>query len=190
MDQSVIEEIGKAARGCWAILMGNRADAIHIDGSAAAVVTSFIPLLIALAVQASLGVPMPQGFIGPPTLSLLLHLLLTSVAGFAGVYSYLRARGSHTTTDLGQYIAAHNWASFFFLVASLLFGLLLPVVAGIVMLVASLVFFVRAADYLIDVRGTDLILLIGAQFLVMMMAGVVIIVLGALIPGIGFQVVG
>lgn len=188
MDQSVINEIGNAARGCWGIVSGNRVEAIQIDGSAAAVVTSFIPLLIALGVQASLGIPMPEEFVAPPTLSLLFHLLLISIAGFAGVYGFLRTRG--VPTDMGQYIVAHNWVNFFFMVITLVASLILPFVASLVMTVASVLFFVRAADYLIDVRGTNLVLMVGAQLLMMMMAGVLIIVVGAFIPGVGFHVIG
>lgn len=186
--RDLINELGSAARGCWGILMGDRIAANQIDGSLGGVATSFIPLLIALALQAMFLLPLPADVIAPPTVFVLLHLLAISIAGFAGVYGYLRARGAMIVME--QYIVAHNWSNLFFLVIALVLSFLLPgMIGSTIMFVATTLFYFRAASFLLGINGPDVILMIGAQFLTMVAGVIALMILGMIIPGIGFQVV-
>lgn len=186
---SLIEEIVTAARGCWGILAGNRLAANKLDGSWSGVITSIIAALMALGAQSMLHLPLPADVIAPAPVLVLLHLVAVNVAGFYGVFLFLRTKGK--PFDIGSYIAAHNWSNFFFLVIALLLTFVLPGMMGsLVITIATAVFYVRAASFLLGISGADLVLMIGAQLLAMLGSIVLLMVIGGIIPGLGFQIVG
>jgi hypothetical protein len=186
---SLIEEIIAAARGCWGILAGNRAMANQLDGSWSGVATSTISVLVALGAQAMLQLPLPADVIAPMPLLVLFHLLAINIAGFYGVYLFLRTKGK--PFDIASYIAAHNWSNFFFLIIALLLTFVLPgLIGSLIITIATAVFYVRAAAFLLDIRGPDLALMIGAQLLAMLGCLVVLMFLGGIIPGLGFRIIG
>lgn len=186
---SLIEEIVAAARGCWGILSGNRLEANRIDGSLAGIATSAIAVLISFGAQAMLRLPLPADVIAPMPLLVLLHLLAVNVAGFYGVYLFLRMKGN--LGDFGSYITAHNWSNFFFLIIALPLAIVLPGLFGsLIITIATAVFYFRAANFLLDIRGPDLILMIGAQLLAMLACIIVLMFLGGIIPGLGFRIIG
>ena len=183
-----MDEMVAAARGCWGILIGDREAARHyIDGSLGGAVASFIPLLVVLTVQAMFALPLPADVIPPAKVFILVHLIVLSLAGFAGVYGFLRVRGH--PVELEKYVVAHNWINLFFLALATILGLFgIGFIGTIIMIVATLVFYVRAADFLLHVRGPDIVLMIGAQFLTMIASVIALTIIGAVIPGVGFQI--
>jgi len=187
ISNNLIDEIVAAARGCWGILVGDRIAANRIDGSWSGVATSVIAALMALGAQAMLQLPLPADVIAPMPLLVLFHLLAVNIAGFYGVYLFLRTKGK--PFDLGSYITAHNWSNFFFLIIALLLAFVLPgLIGSFVITIATTVFYVRAASFVLDIRGADLALMIGAQLLAMLACIIVLMVLGGIIPGLGFHI--
>lgn len=186
---SLIEEIIAAARGCWGILAGNQALANGLDGSWSGVATSAIAVLMALGAQAMLQLPLPADVIAPIPLLVLFHLLAVNIAGFYGVYLFLRTKGK--PFDIASYIAAHNWSNFFFLIFALILTFALPgLIGSLIITIATAVFYVRAASLLLGIRGPDLVLMVGAQLIAMLGCIIVLMILGGIIPGLGFRIIG
>jgi len=186
---NLIEEIMAAARGCWGIVSGNRRMADEIDGSWSGVSTSFIAILMALGAQAMLELPLPADVAAPMPLFVLFHLLAVNLAGFYGVYLFLRTKGR--PFDFGSYVSAHNWSNFFFLVLALLLAFVLPgLIGSLVISVITALFYIRAASFLLDIRGPDVVLMIGAQLLTMFVCVVALMLIGGLVPGVGFHILG
>ncbi|MGJ8527471.1 hypothetical protein [Maritalea sp.] len=186
---SLIDELVAAARGCFGILLGREQEIKYLDGSWPALISSAIAALLAIGVQAMLKLPLPEGVVAPIPVMVLLHLVAVNVAGFYGVYLFLRAKGRGI--DMFRYIAAHNWSNLFFLSATLILVFALPGLMGsLAITIATAVFYVRAATHLLNVRGADLVLMIGAQLLAMLACVILLMIIGGFIPGLGFYIPG
>lgn len=160
--KSAFDEILAAALGCWGILTGNRIASNRVPSSLSDVATSFIPLLVVLAFVARLVTIMLGDVFQSPTVFLFLELLVSTIAGFAGVYWFLKIRGH--STDISQYIVAHNWATAFTVLLLVITVFILPGLIVVVLVgAASFIFYMRSADLLLGVRIPDFLLMMGAQ---------------------------
>ncbi len=183
---NLIDELVAAARGCFGILTGRDKEIKHLDGSWAGLISSVIAALMAIGVQAMLKLPLPEDVIAPTPVLVLLHLVAVNAAGFYGVYLFLRAKGR--PIDMFRYITAHNWSNLFFLFVTLVLVYALPGLSGsLAITIATAVFYIRAAIRLLNIRGADLLLMIGAQILAMLASIILLMIIGGLIPGLGFQ---
>ncbi|KKC38212.1 hypothetical protein WH87_11510 [Devosia epidermidihirudinis] len=108
---SFLDEFVSAARGCFALLVGNRQASSYFDFRQTGLVGSFIALMIGLAVQAFgpqlLGHPSPKGIAS----GLLILSALVLAVQFGAAWLVLRWMGR--SDGFVPFIVAQNWVALF-----------------------------------------------------------------------------
>ncbi len=167
-----------AARGVWALLIGNRRAADHFDFSQRGLAGSFIAFLTVAAVQAVL--PSLLGVTGPEASVFrgmgMIAILFALQVGFSAIV----LRQLKRLDGFVPYLVADNWATFFITVAStvmMLFGLtgeIAIIVIGILVIIIE----INIARLIVTLPPLQI-----AMFLVAQLVGVSI---GLLIVGVLF----
>jgi hypothetical protein len=174
-----IDEVTQAARGCLAVLRGDRDAPEYFDLTLHGLTGSLIALLVATGVQVH--VPMPEtdsaAVLSP--FGELLFAITVIAMWFGALYGFLRLIGMGER--LVPYIVIHNWGSFYasiLLIALMLAGftgLAAPFVVGAV----SLYFSLRAAWLVISPRWSSIAVVAGAQLAATVLA---VLLLSTLLP--------
>lgn len=176
-----LDELVEAARGCFALLTGNRQAPYHFDFSQRGLVGSFIALVIATAIGA-FGSQM-MGTTAPPggATQLLLLGAIQFLIQLAASYLVLRQLGR--LDGFVPFLVADNWATFFNSLLSLLLQLLggsddLVVIAiGIVVIIVE----INIARLIVTLGPWQIALFIVAQ-LVAVLVGLTLLG-GMIAPG-------
>ena len=176
--QTFLEEATSAARGCWALVAGQRNAATYFDFSPRGLVGSFIAVAIAVGL-AGFG-PMLFGAYAPPgaaTQSIIMNVALF-IAQAAMAFVVLRQMGRQD--GFIPYLVATNWVtllSALMMLVSVMFG---P--AGIVLLfavvVVAMLTFINIGRYVVTLKGMQIALLFISQAVGVFLAmGVLVLIL-------------
>jgi hypothetical protein len=177
--KSLIEEMSAAARGCVALVLGDRRAADYFDFSLCGVVGSFIAFLVATLINAV--VPLLFG-VQPEPGEISRSLLLVAVLFALQIgFSALVLRQIGRLDGLLPYLVADNWATFFISILSTLMSIVgvggeFGIIAiGILVIVVE----INIARLIVTLTPLQI-----AMFLVAQLVGVTIglLVLGGLMP--------
>ena len=115
---TLLEELSAAARGCLALLMGDRKAPGYFDFSPRGLAGSFVAFLVATLLNAV--VPLAMGIETPPG-SITRGLILVAVLFTVQIaFSALVLRQIGRLDGLVPYLVADNWATFFITIFSTL----------------------------------------------------------------------
>ncbi len=145
-----IEEVREAAKGCLAILRGDRDAAEYFDLTLRGLVGSLIALVVAMALQAQIPVESPED---GAVLSPLAQIMLVSaviLVWAAVLYYFLRFTGR--LDRFVPFLVVYNWGNVFAAVIWLVVALAGFANLFMTLLIgaASIYFFVRAAMLIMD----------------------------------------
>lgn len=174
-----IEELMAAARGCVALLVGNRQAPDHFDFSQRGLVGSLIATVIAIGLAGFgpllTGVPLPPG---AATQSIIINAVLF-LAQAATAFIALRQMGRQD--GFVPYLVASNWvtlASAILLLASTLLG---PLGIGILVLVVvlALASFINIGRFIVTLTPLQIGILFVSQAVGVFLAlAVVVVIMG------------
>ena len=180
-NQTFIEEIVNAARGCWALVIGRQDVASYFDFSQRGLIGSLIAVLIAILLAAFgpmlTGVTMPSGM---PTQSVIVNGALF-FAQAAMAWIVLRQMGRQD--GFVPYLVASNWVTLFsgtLLLISTLFG---EIGIGILLavVVLALLTFINIGRFIVTLKPIQIGLLFISQAVGVFLAlGIVAILLPAM----------
>lgn len=178
-----LDETIAAARGCVALLIGNRQAAGWFDFSQRGLIGSLIAVLVGILIAAYgpllIGVQMPPG---AATQSVMINLAL-----FAGqaVTAFLALRQMGRQDGFVPYLVASNWvtlASSLLLLLSILFG---PIGIALLVLVLflALASFINIGRFIVTLTGLQIGLLFLSQAVgVFLVATIAAVMFGAPVP--------
>lgn len=174
---SFLEELGPAARGTLALLVGDRKAAGFFDFSLRGLVGSFIALLLAAGLTVLI-VDLVAGHAsrGPAWEFMLIEVI--ALAGQLG-FAALALRQMRRLDGFVPFVTAYNWTSAYLLMASLVFGLVDT--AGLFSLfvigVAGIILMVNLARLIVTLSPMQIAIFIVAQFIGVLVALVVALML-------------
>jgi hypothetical protein len=176
---SYIEEVSEAAKGCLAILRGDRDAPEYFDLTLHGLVGSLIALVVMMAAQAQLPVDSSEpGVVLNPLAEIL--LVSAAIAVWAVVlYYFLRFTGR--LDRFVPFLVVYNWGNVFAAVIWLVLALLgiANLFVTLVIGVVSIYFFVRAA---IVIMGLSLAMIAGLFVAELLAFSLAVALLGALLP--------
>lgn len=164
---TLLDELIAAARGSYALLLGNRQASTYFDFSQRGLVSSIIALLVAVTVWSFsgllLGAPVPSGL---PTQIVLINIVTFGLQ--AGV-AWLLLRQMGRTDGFIPYLVATNWVAALTAVVFVLSSLLGPVGAVLLLaaLIAGLVVVVNICRLIVTLKPMQIVI-----FLVLQAVGV------------------
>lgn len=171
MIQDIFEEAKQAARGVWGLIVGDRNAPSHFNFGQDGLITSFLALLVVLALQ--LLVQVASG-LGAFESALMAVLIYASVLGVSVVF--LRQQGR--SDALVPFIVTTNWFN-----AAVSLGSLALVLSGLMMLlsglvviallVLELVVFINIGRIILTFKASQIVLLLIVQFVGVMLALIV-----------------
>lgn len=158
-----LDEAVSAARGCWALVTGQKQAAAWFDFSQRGLIGSLIAVVIALALAGFgpmlLGVPISAG---APTQSIIMNAVLF-VAQAITAYIVLRQMGR--SDGFVPYLVASNWVTLLTAVMMLISVMFGPV--GLVILLAvvavALLTFINIGRYIVTLKPMQIGLLFLSQ---------------------------
>jgi hypothetical protein len=169
---TLLEELSAAARGCLALLMGDRRAPGYFDFSQRGLAGSFVAFLTATLINAV--IPIAMGIETPPgsiTRGLILVAILFAVQiGFSALV--LRQIGR--LDGLVPYLVADNWATFFITIFSTLMMVagVGDEVAIIALGILVIIIEINIARLIVTLPGLQI-----AMFLIAQLVGVTIVLL-------------
>lgn len=157
------EETRHAARGCLAILRGERDAAEYFDLSLRGLIAPVIGLLVAIGVITQLMAIAQSEAGGPTPMSVLLAMIVLAALSVVVLFYFLRFVGYGDR--LVPFLVVIYWGNFFAIVLLLLLSMI--GLAGYLFLFAlvlvSIYFFVRSAQLIIGLNALMIVMLLVTQ---------------------------
>ncbi|KKB77047.1 hypothetical protein VW29_19005 [Devosia limi DSM 17137] len=180
-----VDEMTSAARGCWALLTGNRQAASYFDFSQRGLVSSFIAVIAGIVI-AAYG-PMLLGFAQSPGTAT--QVVLGNIGAFAiqALVAYLVLRQISRLDGFIPYLVASNWVTLLTAIALFIAPLLggLGVLLLVAILVSMLVIFVNIGRLIVTLTPMQIATLCVAQIAAVLIGLLIlsmIIVAGSPLP--------
>lgn len=157
---SFLQETASALRGVWALVVGDRSAASYFDLGQRGLVTSFLALILMIALQ--LGVSMALGFSEPGGHARSVLQTALAYAGIAAASSLLlRALGRQDA--FVPYLVTLNWSNVLFSALILVIALIGVAPAIYVVMVAAVIVSVNIARLIMTLRPGQIAMLILVQ---------------------------
>ena len=169
-----VDELTSAARGCWALLTGNRQAASYFDFSQRGLVSSVIAVIVGVVV-AAYG-PMLLGFQQPAGAATQIVLANVGVFAVQALVAYMVLRQFSRLDGFIPYLVASNWVALLtaitLFIAPLLGGL--GMVMLVVVLIGTLVVFVNIGRLIVTLTPMQIVALCVAQVAAVLVGSVLL----------------